>query len=155
MAMKIDFLLHKPDALEILAPLLYQVWGYHQQDRTLAARYEMMRQRMNKTAVPTCVVASDDAGRILGTASLITCDCDQRSQYTPWLATVYVLESARHMGIGRELVARIENEASLLGIDQIYLVTPDRESFYAQLGWETIEHVNDHDRVSCLMKKKL
>lgn len=152
--MHITYLKHQPEFLDTLAPLLYKMWGHHQSENTLAARYKIMQRRMNENVIPTCVIASNASG-VLGTASLIECDCDERAHLTPWLATVFVLEGARSMGVGSLLVTRIEDEARLLKNEKIYLVTPDKESFYVRLGWQTIEHIDYHGEASCIMQKIL
>lgn len=154
MTFQIKYLRDLPEALGILAPSLYSFWGHHQKDKTLDGRFKMMKSRMNGRQIPTCIVANDVSG-ILGTASLIECDFEERPQFSPWLATVYVFEKARNKGVGSALVSFVENEAQLLGFKKIYLVTPDKESFYFRLGWQVIEHVTNHGDASCLMEKTL
>ena len=151
---QLSYLRDKPEAIEILSPSLYALWGYHQKEKTLAGRIAMMKSRLNGRQVPTCVVASDGAD-ILGTASLVDCDFEERANLSPWLATVYTAEKARGQGVGSALVSFIENEAQLLGFKKIYLVTPDKESFYARLGWSTFERVDHHGTASVLMEKLL
>lgn len=154
MTIKIDYLRDKPEALNLFAPLLFKIWGHHQSEPGLAGRYVMMERRKNGRTIPTCVVASDQT-EILGTASLVDCDCEARRDLSPWLATVYVLEHARGKGVGSQLVTFIENEARLLGMPKIYLITPDKESFYTRLGWRTIERLDNHGDSSFVMEKSL
>jgi N-acetylglutamate synthase-like GNAT family acetyltransferase len=55
------------------------------------------------------------------------------------LASVYVDERYRRQGIGSALVRHAAHKAAELGVETLYLFTPDRESFYARLGWTILE----------------
>jgi N-acetylglutamate synthase-like GNAT family acetyltransferase len=55
------------------------------------------------------------------------------------LASVYVASEHRRAGIGTALVRRVIREAETLDIPALHLFTPDKESFYARLGWSVIE----------------
>jgi N-acetylglutamate synthase-like GNAT family acetyltransferase len=63
-----------------------------------------------------------------------------RRELFPWLASVYVAPAHRRQGIGSLLVRRVEQEALALGFGTLYLFTPDRETYYAHLGWTVLEH---------------
>ena len=58
---------------------------------------------------------------------------------SPWLASVYVTPEHRSRGIGTALVQRVIEEAVGLSVETLYLFTPDREGFYASLGWSVVE----------------
>jgi N-acetylglutamate synthase-like GNAT family acetyltransferase len=45
----------------------------------------------------------------------------------------------RNKGVGSRLVVRAMQEANRLGHNDLYLFTPDRQTFYARLGWREIE----------------
>jgi predicted N-acetyltransferase YhbS len=45
----------------------------------------------------------------------------------------------RRQGIGTALVRRVVRETEALGVQALHLYTPDKESFYARLGWSVIE----------------
>jgi N-acetylglutamate synthase-like GNAT family acetyltransferase len=55
------------------------------------------------------------------------------------MASVYVTPERRRQGIGSALVVRIAEEARAMGIERLYLYTPDKEAFYKRLGWHTLE----------------
>ena len=71
---------------------------------------------------------------MVGSASLIAQDMDTRPELSPWLASVYVAAEHRRQGIGSALVRRVAQEAAALGVETLYLFTPDQEHFYARLG---------------------
>ena len=64
---------------------------------------------------------------------------DTRPELSPWLASVYVAADHRRQGIGSALVRRVAEEAASLGVEALYLFTPDQERFYARLGWTVLE----------------
>lgn len=95
-------------------------------------------QKHGKAQVPTTVIALS-GNCLLGSASLIAHDMDTHPELSPWLASVYVAPEHRKRGIGRTLVQRIVAEAASLGLDSLYLFTPDKERFYTHLGWTVLE----------------
>jgi amino-acid N-acetyltransferase len=78
------------------------------------------------------VVATDGNGRVLGCAALRI--------YTAQLAEVVALavaEDAQGLGIGRALVARIEDEAREIGVGTLFALTL-QELFFLRLGFRTV-----------------
>ena len=57
-------------------------------------------------------------------------------ELTPWLSSVYVDSTYRRQGIGSQLVKRIVREAAKINTQILYLFTPDRQRFYAGMGWQ-------------------
>jgi len=45
----------------------------------------------------------------------------------------------RNQGIGSALTERVADEASRLGVRDLYLYTDSQERLYARLGWRTTE----------------
>lgn len=68
---------------------------------------------------------------------------------------MYVVETSRHRGIGTALVEYAESEARRLGIETLYLHTPDKETFYTKRGWVTIECPVYYEMKVTVMKKEL
>jgi N-acetylglutamate synthase-like GNAT family acetyltransferase len=75
----------------------------------------------------------------IGTAALVEFDMETRRDLTPWLADVVVSPERRGSGIGTRVVEFIVERARELGVRRLYLFTPDRESFYARMGWSVLE----------------
>ncbi|HZX82699.1 MAG TPA: GNAT family N-acetyltransferase [Reyranella sp.] len=88
--------------------------------------------------VPIVLVALDDAGTLVGTASLLFDDLDGDPR-NPWLASVFVPAERRGKGIASALVAAIEAVARRLGYPMLYLFTTSAARLYAGLGWRTLE----------------
>jgi GNAT superfamily N-acetyltransferase len=90
-------------------------------------------------------------GQLLGSASLVAQDMEIHPELSPWLASVYVAPEFRRQGIGSALVERVVGEARALGVSRLHLYTPDKEGFYARLGWHTLERVDYRDHHVAVM----
>jgi predicted N-acetyltransferase YhbS len=77
---------------------------------------------MSIDRIPIVLVARDDAGRMVGTASLLFDDLEGDPR-NPWLASVFVPAEQRGKGIASALVVAIEDAAMRLGYPQLYLFT--------------------------------
>jgi GNAT superfamily N-acetyltransferase len=104
-----------------------------------------MQEMVDERSVPFGLVAHD-AGRYLGSTLIIACDLEERPQYCPWVAAVWVDPEHRSQGIGRALVRQAAKSALGLGFDFAYLCAlPEKCSFYEGIGWRRIEeNVGQH-----------
>jgi N-acetylglutamate synthase-like GNAT family acetyltransferase len=78
-------------------------------------------------------------GIVMGSSSLVACDMDSHRDLSPWLSSLYVIPIYRSRGVGSALVHRVIKEAEALGVETLYLFTPNWEAFYIRLGWSTVE----------------
>jgi GNAT superfamily N-acetyltransferase len=100
--------------------------------------------------LPMAVVAHNDHG-YLGSAFLIRSDIEERPQYSPWIAAVWVEAFARKRGVGRALIAEAAKIAGSLGYRVVYICCrPELEEFYSGIGWEIIEQNVGAKRLSVL-----
>lgn len=102
---------------------------------TLAAR---LAERTTPHTIPETFVAFE-GDRPIGMSSLVKYDMEARRDLSPWLAGVYVLPEFRNRGVGSRLVRAVMQETRALSIEQLYLFTPDKMSFYERLGWHAVE----------------
>ena len=118
-------------------------WSYLRPGDTIEGRTARMQTHLGKRQIPTTFVAyettEDGAEVVVGSASLYVHDLDTRPDLSPWLASVYVAEEHRRQGIGSALVRRAVQEAAELGVERLYLFTPDQEQLYKRLGWFVVE----------------
>ena len=126
-----------PGHLETLARWHQEQWQYFNPRGTLAERIERMKSHLSPEFIPTTFVATDQ--ELFGSAAIIQHDMDTRKDLSPWLASVFVASEFRRQGIGSKLVRHVMEQAHQNQINTLYLFTPDREAFYAKLGWETFE----------------
>ncbi len=133
---RLEYLADCSEALETLASWHHAQWGHMNPQRTLADRVAKFQTHLQRESIPTTIVAWDQQ-TLLGSASLVECDLQRRSDLSPWLASVYVAPECRGHGVGNAVVERIEDEARSLGVATLYLFTTDREAFYTRRGWQT------------------
>ena len=136
--MKIDYLADHPDHLETLALWHHEEWHHLNPGDTVEQRQARMRAHLAKRQIPTTFVALV-GDTLLGSACLLADDMHQHCALTPWLASVFVAPEHRSGGVGGALVGRVVEEARALGVETLYLYTPDRERFYARMGWSALE----------------
>ena len=87
----------------------------------------------------------------LGSAFLIQSDMEERPQYSPWVAAVWVEAAKRRRGVGRALIAEAAKTAGSLGYRAAYICCwPDLEGFYSRIGWQIMEQATGAKRLSVL-----
>ncbi len=136
--MRIEYLADDLDCLETLAGWHHAEWHHLNPGDTVEKRQGRMRAHLAKRQIPTTFVAFD-GDTLLGSACLLADDMHQHRDLTPWLASVFVAPEHRGGGVGSALVRRVVEEARALGVETLYLYTPDREGFYARMGWSVLE----------------
>jgi N-acetylglutamate synthase-like GNAT family acetyltransferase len=57
-----------------------------------------------------------------------------------WICDVFVDESVRGQGVGKRLMAAVLADARLQGLKRTLLATDTAASFYADMGFEPLEH---------------
>ena len=138
--MRIAYLADHPDWIPTLARWHQAQWNYLDAGVSVEQRMACLRTHLGRRQIPTTFVALD-SGTLLGSASLIAHDMDTRMDLWPWLASVYVAPAHRRHGVGTALVRRAVEEARALEVGRLYLFTPDKEGFYARLGWSVLERI--------------
>lgn len=136
--MKIDYLGNHLNHLQELAKLHYDEWRHFSPEKTFDDRVMKLRSMAQSEEVPFMVVAVDN-DRLIGSAALVPEDMQTRKDLSPWLASVFVKPEFRKSGIATRLVRHIENEATRLGIEKLFLYTEHARDLYVKLGWTDIE----------------
>lgn len=140
-AIRIENLAAHPAFAPVLAAWVQAEWGRLLPERTEEMLVAAFQQRFTPHVIPESFVAM--AGdRPIGMASLIEDDMKTRPDLSPWLAAVYVLPEFRNRGVGSSLVRAVMAEAMALGVERLYLFTPDQMAFYRRLGWRTLERTD-------------
>lgn len=97
------------------------------------------QESLGAQTVPSTLVAHD-GGEFWGTVSLIDNDMDERPDYSPWVAALWVDPEHRGKGVGRTLIEAALERAFKQGIDIVYLcATAENSAYYISLGWRQIE----------------
>ena len=152
--MKIDFLGNYQNLLPELAKLHFNEWRHLSPDKTLDDRVFKLREMARSDDVPFVVVAIDN-DQLVGTAALVNEDMKTRKDLSPWLASVFVKPGFRKNRIGTELVRHIENEATRLGIEKLFLFTEHARTLYSKLGWYDLEECEYQEVNVAIMYKQI
>jgi N-acetylglutamate synthase-like GNAT family acetyltransferase len=134
---KIINLRSAPEHIPTIAKWHHEQWCYLNPSGTLEMRIERMQRYLTAEAMPSMYICVE-GDYVLGTAALVESDMDSHPELSPWLASVYVHEKYRQLGIGSLLVNKVVAVAKALGHSPLYLFTPDQAHFYQQLGWEFV-----------------
>lgn len=145
MGITISNLSDRPEFFDQIADRIWRAWW---QPNGVPLEYitERMKEGLASGGMPRAFVAHE-GGVFAGTASVIASDLDERPQYTPWVAAVWIEPKFRSRRIGRQLIAHAARYALSLGVPKVYLTArPSRRSLYEELGWNVIEEgVGDLD----------
>jgi predicted N-acetyltransferase YhbS len=152
--LRIDYLDDHRQAIPKLAELHHAEWLTVTPGLSVADRIAGFEARARRGSIPTGLVAVVE-NAVVGMASLVACDIESHCHLTPWLATVLVEPGYRRRGIGSALTIRAVDEAITLGVRDVFLFTFDRQSFYARLGWETLEPATYAGRRGTVMSRHL
>jgi N-acetylglutamate synthase-like GNAT family acetyltransferase len=150
--LKIEYLSDHPDLVPLLAEWFLSEWGGSPPQDTLESFEESLLARMNSDKPPLTLVAFKDDEPV-GTAALRIQEMNTHPQYQHWLGSVYVKEDWRGRGIGSVLVEAVIKEAKQFKIQDLYLYTRGKESFYVRFGWKAIECPIYRGRTVTIMKR--
>ena len=150
--MNIEYLEDRPECIAELADLHFAEWSYLNPGETLEGKAEYLKSNCGRNGVPSFVIAVEGTV-LMGSASLIAHDMDDRPDLTPWLADVYVKSKFRRQGVATALIRRIEAEAKSAGIARLFLYTPDAAELYRHLGWTIFEKCRYHGVDVVIMTK--
>ncbi len=141
----ISNLTDRPDFAARVADRIWRAW-WRPHGVPLSYIVERLKENLAGGAIPRAFVAHDGE-TFAGTASVIASDLDERPQYTPWVAAVWVEPDYRSRRLGRQLIGHAARYALSTGARQVYLTArPQRRSLYEELGWRIIEEgVGDLD----------
>lgn len=132
----------RPEFFDDVADRIWRAWWQpHGVPRAYIA--ERLKENLGGGALPRAFVAhvdGEEGATFAGTASVIASDLDERPQYTPWVAAVWVEPQFRSRRVGRLLIGRAARHAFETGVARVYLTArPSRRSLYEELGWSVVE----------------
>ena len=139
-----------PDAIKLLARWLYDEWHVFD-GRSTELIEAQLAENLNRDVIPISFVAQSDA-QLLGTISIDVSDLPSFDYLSPWVASLYVLPTARGSGIGRALVHHAQQFATSRGYSLLYLWTPGSTRLYERCGWTIFERSTYNSKPITLMR---
>jgi predicted N-acetyltransferase YhbS len=136
--MRIDYLSNHPGHAATLAAWHHAEWKDLYSDWSLETATAELNDHATRQTLPTSLVLLD-GDKLLGSVSVVLEDAPDLQKYgSPWLASLFVTDDARGMGLGSALAEAAVELAALNDVPTLFLFTPEHEDFYAGLGWETV-----------------
>lgn len=140
----IALLADHPDLFAQVGEMRWREWGYGQtsrEDWTVVTARESGRDDL-----PVTLVARDETGHALGAVGLGVADDamtdEERRSREPWLLGLVVRADRRHEGVGRRLVAALEQLSRERGFLDVWVATGhDAVAFYQRCGWTVQEQL--------------
>lgn len=137
--MKIVPLYDAPHFAEQVIDWLWQAFGDSLPREFFAS---IIEHSQTPGQLPLTFVLVDDE-QLLGTVGLWRCDLISRQDLFPWLAALYVKESARGQGLAGQLQEHVKVQAKAMGFEQLHLYSACR-NFYERFGWHYIGDALDY-----------
>ena len=139
------YLTDYPHLIGTIAAWLHQEWRSFYPSETEAQIAVELETHLNRDRLPLTIVALEESPqpKLIGTVTLMHGKTEAPPEYadwSPWLASLYVIPEKRGEGIGRLLVQRALEEADRLKLSLVYLWTEQTElmNWYQRQGWQTI-----------------
>lgn len=139
------------EAIPMLAQWFCAEWPY--EGRSRGAVETQLRENLNRDRLPITWVHRAGV-QVIGTVSLDLSDLPLPAyeQLSPWLASLYVVPSARGRGVGRALVNHLLDFARRSSISTVYLWTPGSTGLYEKCGWKIFDTATYAGRAITLMQ---
>jgi GNAT superfamily N-acetyltransferase len=130
-------------------------WGPLTGYPSLITYRSFLEQAARSVALPRVLVAATSK-TLLGSVNLLVSEMTIRPHLTPWLAQLFVMQSARGAGIGTVLVEAAARYVEKLGYHHLFLFTSGRlPDYYSARGWVAIEEVIYLGKVRTVMRLAL
>ncbi len=133
-----------PEAGRLLAQAFKDAWPDFFADRSAEEIEEaMFKASPGDSGLPAILVASTD-GRIAGTVALRARSVETHEHLGPWVTGLWVTPDLRGLGLGRDLMLAITEEAAARGFREIHAVTNTARGLFEKLGWNRVEEILYH-----------
>jgi GNAT superfamily N-acetyltransferase len=137
-AFSVSDLRQRPEFFDTISSRVWQAWW---NPRGFPLKYiaGRLREHLDTNPVPFALVAHDGP-TFKGSTLVIESDMDDRPQYSPWVAAVWVDAEYRKRGVGAALIEHAAQSAFAVGICRIYFcATRLNRNFYLKRAWTKIE----------------
>ena len=152
--LKIYNLADRLEFLDEICDLTLKEWGSYSEDeydsRIAKKKDKILNNLDNKYY---CKLILLDGDNLVGFISLFPTDGDERSDLSPWYATMYVKKEYRGKGYSKILNDAILNEARNRGFSKVYLKS-ELKNYYEKFGAIYMEDLNNGEKLYYIDLKK-
>lgn len=143
---------HHPESVSTIAELGYLGWG----EPDARAAVEFLQSCLSAQTLPCTQIALFE-GRLAGSISLLEYEMGdvQPAERRYWMGYLVVDPALRGQGIGRQLMAYMQQFAREMGIEQLYCYTIDQAELYQFLGWMPLESLDYQGHWVTVMTRQL
>jgi len=121
-----------PEVVEIA----WQEWGATLPDDP-RERWLREATRDSRLHLPTSAAfVALDGDRAVGTVQLHEFEIDAIRDRSPWVCGMVVRPPYRGAGVGRRLLAALEQFSAGHGVERLWVFTEDAAGFYERCGWQ-------------------
>jgi GNAT superfamily N-acetyltransferase len=133
---KIATLADAPQMVPQVVEIAWEEWGAEHADDP-RERWLREAERDCRLHLPTSAgfVAMDDE-RAVGTVQLHEFEIDAIRDRSPWVCGMVVPPQYRGAGVGRRLLAALEQFAAGHGVPRLWVFTEHAAGFYERCGWQ-------------------
>lgn len=136
--MQISDLRQRPEFFDTVADRVWRAW-WRPRGVPLERISDGLAHAVKGDRIPFAIIAHD-GDEFLGSTLAIASDLNERPQYSPWVAAVWVEPQHRLKQVGRSLVGHAAKTLFARGFARIYLCSSvSRRDFYTRQGWVPIE----------------
>jgi N-acetylglutamate synthase-like GNAT family acetyltransferase len=150
-AFSVSDLRQRPEFFDTISRRVWHAW-WKQRGFPLKYIAGRLREHLDANPVPFALVAHDGP-TFKGSTLVIESDMDDRPQYSPWVAAVWVDAEYRKRGVGAALIDNAAQSAFAVGIGRVYLcATRLNRDFYLKRGWTKIEEDVGEDLLTVMVR---
>ena len=137
-------LAERPELVTEAVDIAWREWG-HSMPESERERWLREAERDSRLHAPmSAAFVAVGAGRAVGVVQLHEFEIDAIRDRSPWVCGMVVRPEYRGMGVGRRLIAALEQFAAANAISQLWVFTEHAAGFYERCGWlrhgEAVEH---------------
>jgi GNAT superfamily N-acetyltransferase len=139
----------RPEVVPLLARWFHDEW-FCFDGRSLPSIEVQLAENLGRDCIPITFLAQHRS-EVVGTVSLDLSDLPQFDHLLPWLASLYIVPTARDAGIGTALVLHAQQFATFHGISRLYLWTAGPTRLYEKCGWTVFQRADYNSHPITLM----
>ncbi|HYW28912.1 MAG TPA: GNAT family N-acetyltransferase [Gaiellales bacterium] len=143
-AIAIATLAERPELVAEAVDIAWREWGHSMLESDHERMLREAEEDSRLHAPMSAGFVAVEAGRAVGVVQLHEFEIDAIRDRSPWVCGMVVRPEYRGMGVGRRLLAALEQFAAASGIAQLWVFTEDAAGFYERCGWlrhgEAVEH---------------